>query len=381
MLEKTAIETKLRAEAMSLGFSDMAVADPGGIEAAGEKLALWLDADRHGDMTWMADRAHWRADPRALWPEVRSVIVLVDRYGPDLDPLTLLERRDRAAISCYAWGKDYHDTIKKRMKRLGRWLINEAGGDIKVFVDTAPVMEKPLAAAAGLGWQGKHTNLVSRDLGSWFFIGAIFTTLDLAKDKPHEERCGTCRSCIDICPTAAFPAPFQLDASRCISYLTIELKGSIPREMRPLIGNRIYGCDDCLAVCPWNKFAARAYDPYLPKDGMIAPALTDLASLSDQAFRARFSGSSIKRIGRERFLRNVAVAIGNSGQRKLVGTARTLAADSSPLIREHAVWALSRLMRAEDFLALPTNDPDPTVRQEYASCREELTGRLPSFAG
>ncbi|MEM9044157.1 MAG: tRNA epoxyqueuosine(34) reductase QueG [Pseudomonadota bacterium] len=381
MTDLAQLKQALKDKAKAIGFADLAIADPGGIEDAGTRLGLWLEAERQGEMAWMADRATWRADPRVLWPDVRSVILLTESYGPDFDPLQLLETPDRAAISCYAWGKDYHEVIKKRLKRLGRWLIERAGGDIKVFVDTAPVMEKPLAQAAGLGWQGKHTNLVSRELGSWFFLGSVFTTLDLPKDRAHEEHCGNCRACLDICPTAAFPAPFQLDAARCISYLTIELKGAIPRSMRPLIGNRIYGCDDCLAACPWNKFAVNAHDPYLPRDGAIAPQLADLACLSDQAFRARFSGSPIKRIGRVRFLRNVAVAIGNSGADSLIPTAQDLAEEADPLIRQHAIWALSRLMKASTFLDLPLTDQDPSVAEEIALCRAEVTARLPSFAG
>ncbi|MEM7687272.1 MAG: tRNA epoxyqueuosine(34) reductase QueG, partial [Pseudomonadota bacterium] len=263
----SSLRQEIADQARQEGFHDVGFATPGSISAAGIRLRDWLEAGNHGDMSWMADRVHWRGDPTVLWPEARSIIMLAENYGPDRDPLDVLRRRDRAAISVYAKGKDYHDTVKKRLKRLGRWLIDQAGGEIKVFVDTAPVMEKPLAEAAGLGWQGKHTNVVSRQLGSWFFLGAIFTTLELEADAAEIDHCGSCRKCLDICPTAAFPAPYQLDARRCISYLTIELKGAIPRDLRPAIGNRIYGCDDCLAVCPWNKFAKTGAEVYAARPG------------------------------------------------------------------------------------------------------------------
>jgi len=262
MNDLAGIRTDLLAEARALGFAQAGVTRPDAVAEVGARLRAWVAGGRHGEMGWMADRLAWRSDPSALWPEARSVIMLADAYTPSSDPLAILARPRRGAISVYAQGVDYHDTVKKRLKRLGRWLIDRAGGEIKVFVDTAPVMEKPLAAAAGIGWQGKHTNLVSREGGSWFFLGAIFTTLELAPDAPGGDHCGTCRRCLDICPTGAFPAPYQLDARRCISYLTIELKGPIPRDLRPLMGNRIYGCDDCLAVCPWNKFARAANAVY-----------------------------------------------------------------------------------------------------------------------
>lgn len=363
----------VHAEAAALGFAASGICRPTDIAGAGSRLQDWIDAGHHGDMIWMADRIAWRRDPSALWPDARSVVMLADAYSPETDPLDVLSARDRAAISVYAQGRDYHDTVKKRLKRLGRWLIDRAGGEIKVFVDTAPVMEKPLAAAAGLGWQGKHTNLVARDLGSWFFLGAIFTTLDLSTSTPERDHCGTCRQCLDICPTAAFPAPYQLDARRCISYLTIELKGPIPREMRALIGNRIYGCDDCLAVCPWNKFAAAATPAYAPRDGMDAPLLSELAALDDAAFRARFAGSPIKRIGRVRFLRNVLVAIGNSGLPALVPVVETALDDPDPLIRGHAVWALSRLVDRSVLMAMHRTDPDAFVSAEW---RAALAGHL-----
>lgn len=341
MKKKEALATQARAE----GFAAMGIARPDAVPHLAGRLADFLEAGRHGQMGWMAERTGWRGDPAALWPEARSVIMLAELYSPDHDPLAVLSQRDRAAISVYAQGKDYHDIVKKRLKRLGRWLIATQGGDIKVFVDTAPVMEKPLAQAAGLGWQGKHTNLLSRDLGSWFFLGAIFTTLDLPPDSPETERCGSCRACLDICPTKAFPAPFQLDARRCISYLTIEHKGPVDPELRPLMGNRIYGCDDCLAVCPWNKFAREASE--LRYRGVIgAPPLAELAVLDDAGFRARFSGSPIKRIGRDRFVRNVLYAIGNSARPDLRPVAAGLTGDPDPAVADAAIWALQQLDEA-----------------------------------
>ena len=297
-------------------------------------------------MNWMANNADRRGDPRSVAMDVRAIVMLGLNYGPEYDPLAILKERERGAISVYAQGDDYHDVIKPRLKAIGRWLVAQAGGDIKVFVDTAPVMEKPLAAAAGLGWQGKHTNLVSRAHGSWLFLGAIFTTLDLPPDAAEDDHCGSCQACLDICPTAAFPAPYQLDARRCISYLTIEHKGQIPRALRPLIGNRIYGCDDCLAVCPWNKFAQAGHETRLAaREALRAPALADLARLDDAGFRGLFSKSAVKRIGRVRFLRNVLIAIGNSGEAALAIEAERLLNDPSPLVRGAAVWALGRLDR------------------------------------
>ena len=293
-------------------------------------------------MGWLADRR--RGDPRALWPAARAIIMLGLNYGPDRDPLAILSHRERAAISVYAQGDDYHDVVKKRLKGLAQWLIATAGGDVKVFVDTAALMEKPLAAAAGIGWQGKHTNLVSQQFGSWLFVGAILTTLDLPADPPETDHCGTCHACLDICPTAAFPAPYQLDARRCISYLTIEHKGQIARELRPLMGNRIYGCDDCLAVCPWNKFARAGRDAKLAaRDALRAPRLDELARLDDAGFRALFAKTAIKRTGRDRFVRNVLIAIGNSGDVALAPEAERLLEDASPLVRGAAIWALARL--------------------------------------
>ncbi len=319
----------------------------------------------------MARNADRRSDPRALWPDVRAVVMLGVNYGPADDPLAILKERMRGAISVYAHGDDYHELIKPRLKSLGRWLIDNAGGDIKVFVDTAPVMEKPLAAAAGLGWQGKHTNLVSREYGSWLFLGAIFTTLDLPPDEAEHDHCGTCRACLDICPTRAFPAPYRLDARRCISYLTIEHKGPIPREMRALMGNRIYGCDDCLAVCPWNKFAHAGREARLAaRDALRAAQLTELAHLDDAGFRALFAKSTIKRIGRARFIRNVLIAIGNSGDPTLASDAERLLDDASPLVRGAAVWALgrldhTRLLGCAD--ARRAAECDPQVGDEWAA--------------
>jgi epoxyqueuosine reductase len=298
-------------------------------------------------MIWLAANAERRGDPRALWAQVRSVVMLGFNYGPDEDPLAILRQHDRGGISVYARADDYHDIIKPRLKTLARFLVEQAGGDVKVFVDTAALMEKPLAQAAGIGWQGKHTNLVSRELGSWLFLGAIFTTLDLAPDAAEADHCGSCHACLDVCPTAAFPAPYRLDARRCISYLTIEHKGPIPRELRPLMGNRIYGCDDCLAVCPWNKFAQAGRELKLAaRDNLRAPRLADLAQLDDAAFRAVFAKSPVKRTGRARFVRNVLIAIGNSDEPALAESAERLLADAAPLVRGAAVWALGRLDRA-----------------------------------
>ena len=361
------LRERIAAEAHAIGFSDIGFTRPDAIRPAGLNLHRWIETHQHGEMAWMADRLNWRSDPAALWPEARSVIMLAETYAPDHDPLDSLTLKDHAAIIVYAKRKDYHDVVKKRLKRLGRWLIEQAGKDtqIKVFVDTAPVMEKPLAASAGLGWQGKHTNLVSRNLGSWFFIGAIFTTLDLAPDEPHTDHCGACRKCLDICPTAAFPAPYQLDARRCISYLTIELKGPIPRDLRPAIGNRIYGCDDCLAVCPWNKFAQTASDAYANRPETDDPPLTELLALDDTAFRGRFKGSPIKRIGRNRFIRNVLIAAGNAKEPQLAPHVEPHLTDLDPLVRGAAIWALGRLSTVQTMRRVYTPDADPTVEQEW----------------
>jgi epoxyqueuosine reductase len=307
-----------------------------------------------------------------LWSEVRSVVMLGVNYGPHGDPLAALAQRDKGAISAYAQGDDYHDVIKRRLKELAHWLVVTAGGDVKVFVDTATVMEKPLAAAAGIGWQGKHTNLVSRRFGSWLFLGAIFTTLDLPPDEPETDHCGSCRACLEICPTAAFPAPYQLDARRCISYLTIEHKGPIPRDLRPAMGNRIYGCDDCLAACPWNKFALAGREAKLAARAELqSPALADLADLDDAGFRALFAKTAIKRTGRDRFLRNVMIAIGNSGDARLAGKAQERLDDSSSLVRGAAVWALARLLTSGAFAALAAEhsarEADSSVQEEWAA--------------
>jgi epoxyqueuosine reductase len=323
-------------------------------------------------MAWLATSAERRADPRVLWPDVRSVIMLGMNYGPDTDPLAILAERTRAAVSVYAKGDDYHEIIKPRLKALARWLIAQAGGDVKVFVDTAAVMEKPLAARAGLGWQGKHTNVVSREFGSWLFLGAIFTTLDLPADREETDHCGSCRNCLDICPTDAFPAPYKLDATRCISYLTIEHKGPIPREFRSRMGNRVYGCDDCLAACPWNKFAQQSHEAKLSaRDVLRAPKLADLARLDDAGFRALFAKTAVKRTGRERFVRNVLIAIGNSGDASLAVEAERLLDDASPLVRGAAVWALSRLMPARAFEGLArtraAHESEASVCEEWSA--------------
>ena len=337
----------IRAEALRLGFDAVGFAEAHLPEETRDRLAAFLAAGMHGGMGWMEARAEQRAHPRALWPEAVSVISLGVNYAPGEDPLAALARRDRGAISVYARGRDYHDVVKSRLKALGRWMAARFGADLKVFVDTAPVMEKPLAERAGIGWQGKHTNLVSRTHGSWLFLGEIYTSLELPPDPPEADHCGRCRRCLDICPTDAFPAPYRLDARRCISYLTIEHKGPIPEELRPLMGNRIYGCDDCLAVCPWNKFARAHNEPaFAPRAALTAPKLAELAALDDAGFRALFSGSPIRRIGRDRFVRNVLIAIGNSGDPSLLGTARALAEDPDPVVAEAARWAAERLAPA-----------------------------------
>ncbi len=339
------LKTRLRERALSEGFSDMGVCRPDAIPQALPRLEQFLEHGHHGQMAWMQDRKSWRGDPTALWPEAKSIIMLAEAYTPDHDPMDNLAHAEAANISVYARNRDYHDLVKKRLKRVGRWLIDEApDSEIKVFVDTAPVMEKPLAAAAGLGWQGKHTNLLSRDLGNWFFLGAIFTTVELEPDKSAVENCGTCTSCLDICPTNAFPAPFQLDARKCISYLTIEHHGPVDTELREKMGNRVYGCDDCLAVCPWNKFAKAAKElRYAAREDLNLPKLAEMAALDDADFRARFSGSPIKRIGRNRFVRNVLYAIGNSGARRLRATAQDLTQDPDATVADAAQWAAMRL--------------------------------------
>ncbi len=326
-----------------MGFAKARITRPDACPDLPDRLSAFVAAGYHGQMGWMAERMAWRSNPAALWPEARSVILLAESYTPAVDPREATRHPHRGAISVYAQGKDYHDLVKRRLKRLGRWLIEQSPCDIKVFVDTAPVMEKPLAQAAGLGWQGKHTNLLARDLGNWVFLGAIFTTLDLPPDEPEISHCGSCTACLDACPTGAFPAPYQLDARRCISYLTIEHRGPVDPALRPALGNRIYGCDDCLAACPWNKFAVAARENgYAAVQG--TPPLADLAALDDTAFRARFAGSPIKRIGRDRMVRNVLYAIGNSGDPHLAEAARPLCHDPDPTVAEAAHWALGRLL-------------------------------------
>ncbi|WP_414898918.1 tRNA epoxyqueuosine(34) reductase QueG [Rhodovulum sp. YEN HP10] len=343
-----ALKDRLAARAREEGLAAMGVCRPDAIPEAAGRLAAFVAKGRHGQMGWMAERMSWRGDPATLWPEARSVVMFAEPYTQDHDPLAALDRSDRAAISVYAQNRDYHDVLKKRLKRIGRWFLDQAPGhQIKVFVDTAPVMEKPLAQAAGLGWQGKHTNLLGRSLGNWFFLGALFTTVELPADPPETGHCGTCTACLDACPTGAFPAPYQLDARRCISYLTIEHKGPVDPALRPLLGNRIYGCDDCLGSCPWNKFAVAATEvKYAARPDLIEPPLAELAGLDDAAFRARFSGSPIKRIGRGRFVRNVCYAIGNSGDPELAAVLRPLCADDDPDVAEAAGWALARLSGA-----------------------------------
>jgi epoxyqueuosine reductase len=369
-LPPAALKDALANEARALGFDCVGVTGPDAIAEAGRYFHEFIDTGGHGDMDWLASRPERRADPRGLWPDVRSIIMLGVNYGPDEDPLAILQQRSRGAISVYARGDDYHDLIKKRLKALARWLAATCRAEVKVFVDTAAVMEKPLAQAAGLGWQGKHTNLVSREFGSWLFLGAIFTTAELPPDAPDTDHCGSCQACLDICPTAAFPAPYKLDARRCISYLTIENKGPIPHEFRRAIGNRIYGCDDCLAVCPWNKFAQAGRETRLAaRDESRAPDLAALARLDDAAFRARFTKSPVKRIGRDRFIRNVLIAIGNSNDPALAIEAERLLDDASALVRGAAVWALSRLVGRGEFEARAARalkaEADDGVRAEW----------------
>ncbi len=374
------LEHRLKAKAAELGFVACGIAQADAAPLAGERLHQWLADGRHGDMIWMEERKHHRESPAGLWPEVRSVIALGMSYAPKDDPLRLADEGGVGRISVYAQGPDYHDVIKRQLKALGRWLAAEAGRDLppfdlppfdlKVFVDTAPVMEKPLAEAAGLGWQGKHTNLVSREHGSWLFLGAIYTTLDLAPDKGGTDTCGSCDACQTACPTAAFPAPYQLDARRCISYLTIEHSGPIPHEFRTAIGNRIYGCDDCLAVCPWNKFAAAANAnlAFHPRAELVAPELADILALDDAGFRQVFAGSPIKRIGRDRMIRNALIAAGNSGDPLLVEPVVKLLAGETPVVRGAAIWALWRLDAVRcrsEHARIATLERDRTVTAEW----------------
>ncbi len=360
----------IRARALGEGFDVVRFTRASAPHQSTARLSTFLGQGRHGTMEWMARNADRRADPQTLWPEARSIIVLGSNYGPDHDPLAALLRPDTGAISVYAQGSDYHDVLKGKLKRLASHIAETFAADVKVFIDTAPVLEKPLAQAAGVGWQGKHTNLVSRDFGSWLFLGSVFTTLEIEADAPDGDHCGQCHACLDICPTHAFPAPYQLDARRCISYLTIEHKGHIPREFREAIGNRIYGCDDCLAVCPWNKFARAAHESgFHARPEMRQPQLADLARLDDAGFRALFRGTAVKRIGRDRFIRNVLIAIGNSGNAGLSAVAEELLDDASPLVRAMTAWALSRLLDRARFRQLAqsrlTHESDRDVQEEW----------------
>jgi epoxyqueuosine reductase len=334
----------IRTKAFALGFDAVGFAPAALGPDARARLAAFLAAGQHGDMGWLADRAEQRAHPQSLWPEAQTIVALGLSYAPGFDALENLARPDRGTISVYARNRDYHDVLKGKLKHLAQFMVARFGGGVKIFTDTAPVMEKPLAQAAGLGWQGKHTNLVSRNHGSWLFLGEVFSTLPIAPSPPPTGRCGSCARCLAICPTNAFPAPYRLDATRCISYLTIEHRGPIPLELRPLMGNRIYGCDDCLAVCPWNRFATPGRDEKLrPRDDLAAPLLAELAALDDAGFRSRFAGSPIKRIGRNRFVRNVLNAIGNSADNALLPVARGLASDPDPIVADSAAWAAARL--------------------------------------
>jgi epoxyqueuosine reductase len=364
------IREAIRDEALAQGFDAVGFAPAHLAAEARGHLGEYLARGYHGDMGWLAATAERRGDPQTLWSEARTVVVLGLNYGGDEDALAGAAAPERGAVSVYARGRDYHDVLKKRLKALGRRIAARWPGELKVFADTAPVMEKPLAQASGLGWQGKHTNLVSRDFGSWLFLGEIYLSLELPPDAPEDDHCGQCRRCLDACPTAAFPAPYQLDARRCISYLTIEHKGPIPSELRPLIGNRIFGCDDCLVVCPWNKFARATSEPeFLPREALTAPLLAELAGLDDAAFRSRFAGTSVKRTGRDRFVRNVLIAIGNApapGAAMIVAARRCLE-DASGLVRGAAVWALGRIEPsiAAEADARMMCEGDPTVREEW----------------
>ncbi|HTV33690.1 MAG TPA: tRNA epoxyqueuosine(34) reductase QueG [Methylocella sp.] len=366
----------MRAKARHLGFDLCRITHPDSIPEAPGRLSAWLESGAAGTMVWLATTQDRRADPKKLWPETQSILMLGMNYGPDFDPLAPLAFKSRGAISVYARHRDYHDLIKGKLKLLATWILKEAqGGDVKVFVDTAPVMEKPLAQAAGLGFAGKHTNLVSRDFGSWLFLGAIFTTLEIPPDRPEANHCGSCTACLDVCPTNAFPRPFVLDARRCISYLTIEHKGQIGHEFRPLIGNRIYGCDDCLAVCPWNKFAVASREAKLKaRPDLMAPNIADLLCLDEAQFRAFFSGSPVKRIGFDRFTRNVLIAAGNSGDPRLAELVEEKLKSPSALVRGMAVWALSQLLPSEKLARIAERfrpgERDAEVEAEWAACMD-----------
>ncbi|MGJ5619461.1 tRNA epoxyqueuosine(34) reductase QueG [Sulfitobacter sp. MF3-043] len=344
-MERT-LKDRLVEQALAEGFAGCRVCKPWDVPEVPDRLAAFVEAGYHGQMGWLEERMPWRGNPAALWPEARSVIMLAESYAPAHDPLHILKHSEKGAISVYAQGRDYHDIVKKRLKRLARWLIAQETCEVKVFVDTAPVPEKALAQASGLGWQGKHTNVLSRDWGNWAFLGSVFTTLDLEADEPEVDHCGSCKACQDICPTDAFPMPYRLDARRCISYLTIEHAGPVDPDLRARMGNRIYGCDDCLAVCPWNKYAVAASDMRYHGPAVKPADLVELVALDDAAFRARFSGSPIKRIGRNRFVRNVLYAIGNSGIRELQDAARPLTDDADAAVSDAARWAVDRLSKA-----------------------------------
>ncbi|MEK9796093.1 MAG: tRNA epoxyqueuosine(34) reductase QueG [Alphaproteobacteria bacterium] len=364
------IQDDIRLKAYELGFDAVGFAPVTLEDDVQAGFAAFLNAGLHGEMDWLEAKVARRLEPRALWPEVRSVIAVAMSYKPEEGALDSLDTPGIGHVSVYARGRDYHDVVKKRLKALGRWICESFPGDVKVFVDTAPVMEKPLGMRAGLGWQGKHTNLVSRDHGSWLFLGEVFTTLDLPESAGERDHCGNCRNCLDACPTGAFPAPYRIDARRCISYLTIEHKGPIPRELRPAIGNRIYGCDDCLAACPWNKFAHVAPVAEMrARPELLAPSLAELAELDDAAFRALFSKSAVKRVGRDRFVRNVMIALGNAGGAAAREALFVRLEDESALVRGAAVWALSRVVRAEEFKSLRRRfrpgERDPDVLAEW----------------
>jgi epoxyqueuosine reductase len=359
-----------RARAAALGFDALGVADAAAPWPAGARLLEFVALGRHGEMSWMAETLERRAHPHALWPQARSAVLLGCNYGPEADPMALLSRRDLGLVSAYAARRDYHEVIKGRLKQLAQWLAREAAAEVKVFVDTAPLMEKPLAQRAGLGWQGKHTNLVSRQFGSWLLLGAILTTAALTPDAPEEDHCGQCRACLDVCPTQAFPAPYQLDARRCLAYLSIEHAGPIPPEFREAMGNRVFGCDDCLAVCPWNKFARASSDAKLAaRPDLAAAPLAELAQLDDAAFRSRFAGTPVKRTGRDRFVRNVLIALGNSGDPACAPILHARLEDGSALVRGAAVWALGRLLDRNAFTGLKARyygvEPDAQVRAEW----------------
>lgn len=364
------LRTALVDEAMSAGFDDIGFTVPNAIAGLSSRLDGFLEVGWHGDMDWMATTVDRRRDPRVLWPRARSVIALAMNYGPSADPLSALTQHERAIVSCYAKGKDYHVVVRKALKRVASWLHRRTGTEVKVFVDTAPLMEKPLAAAAGIGWQGKHTNLVSRDFGSWLFLGFVFTTHEFEADKPEVDHCGTCRKCLDICPTSAFPSPYQLDARRCISYLTIEHKGHIAPELRRGIKNRVFGCDDCLAVCPWNKFAKEASElRFHPRAEVDNPTILELLALDDDDFRKRFQGTAVKRTGRDRLVRNALIAAANAADEQFRSQVQKLLSDRSPLVRAMAVWAMSQIACNDQFerlrLDYEPQESDPNVRQEW----------------